>query len=99
MGMASQRVHGIVPGDESAIHDEPHIKGSRVTVRVIQARVEQQGLRPETVAERHGLDLADVYAALAYYHNNPEEMRRVEDRHETAAEEAARRSTLDPPPD
>lgn len=97
--MATQRVHGIVPGEESTIHDEPHVEGSRITVRVIQARVEEQGLRPETVADRHDLDLADVYAALTYYHNNTEEMRRVEERHEKAAAEAARRSTLDPPPD
>lgn len=95
--MATQRIHGIVPGDESEIHDEPHIEGSRISVRVIQARVEERGLSPETVADQLDLGLGDVYAALAYYHNNPGEMRQVRERHEHAAAEAARRSSLRPP--
>jgi uncharacterized protein (DUF433 family) len=49
------------------IHDEPHIRGSRITVRLVYARVHGRGLLPETVAERHNLDIADVYHALAYY--------------------------------
>jgi hypothetical protein len=31
----------IVSGDESDIHDEPHIEGNRVTVRQIHAAVEE----------------------------------------------------------
>lgn len=95
--MATQRIHGVVPGEESEIHDEPHVEGSRITVRVIQARVEEGGQRPEAVADQLDLDLGDVYAALAYYHDNPTEMRQVEDRHERAASEAARRSSVRPP--
>jgi uncharacterized protein (DUF433 family) len=72
--MSGVAVHGIVAGDESDIHDEPHVEGSRITVRYLHDRVEERGLRPETVADRHGLDLADVYTALAYYHDNPAEM-------------------------
>lgn len=73
-------------GDESEIHDEPHIVGSRVTVQHIHERVEGRGLRPETVAERLNLSLADVYEALAYYHRNPEEMRKIEDHRQTVAD-------------
>lgn len=76
----------IVSGDDSEIHDEPHIEGSRVTVPHIHERVENRGLRPETVDERLNLDLADVYDALAYYHRNPEEMQAVEERRQTVAE-------------
>lgn len=94
--MATEQA-GIVSGDESEIHDEPHVEGSRITVRYIQARVEDRGLRPETVADRHNLDRADVYAALAYYHNHPEEMREVEERHERAVAAARDRTTLTPP--
>ena len=90
-------MHGIVSGDESAIHDEPHIDGSRITVRYVRSRVEECDLRPETVADRYDLDLADVYAALAYYHNNPEEMRRVERDRERAIENAEEMTTLSPP--
>lgn len=79
------------------VHDEPHIRGSRITVRWIYARVHEAGLRPETVAERHNLDIADVYHALAYYHDNPEEMAEVERRRTDAMRAAERRTTLTPP--
>ena len=95
--MATQRVTGIVPGDESEIHDEPHVAGSRITVRYLQRQVEERGRPPEEVAEGHGLDIADVYAALTYYHRNPGEMERVETRRTELADEAAERTTLTPP--
>lgn len=79
------------------VHDEPHIKESRITVRWIYARVHERGLRPETVAERHGLDIADVYHALAYYHDHPDEMTAVEQRRREALAEAEERTTLTPP--
>jgi uncharacterized protein (DUF433 family) len=79
------------------VHDEPHIKGSRITVRFIHARVEEMGLRPETVAERHNLDRADVYHALAYYHDHPEEMATVERQRESAIESAREKTTISPP--
>lgn len=94
--MATQE-YRIVSAEESEIHDEPHIEGSRITVRDVHARVEQRGLSPERVAERYDLDIAEVYEALAYYHSNPEEMERVEARHRRAASEAEERSSLTPP--
>ena len=71
--MATQQ-YRIVSADDSDIHGEPHIEGSRVTVRDVYARVEQRGLAPERVAERYDLDIANIYEALAYYHSNPAEM-------------------------
>ena len=94
--MATQQ-YRIVSAEDSEIHAEPHIEGSRITVRDVYARVEVRGLAPDRVAERYNLDIADIYEALAYYHTNPEEMRRVETRHERAAAEARERSSLDPP--
>ncbi|WP_049900775.1 DUF433 domain-containing protein [Halococcus agarilyticus] len=95
--MSVVAMHGIVSGDESDVHDEPHIDGSRITVRYVRSQVEECDLRPETVADRYDLDLADVYAALAYYHNNPAEMRRVERDRERAIENAEEMTTLSPP--
>lgn len=95
--MSTVAVHGIVPGDESTIHDEPHIEGSRITVRYVRNQVEERDLRPVDVADRHGLDLADVYAALTYYHNNTEELRRVEERRDRLTEKADAMTTLTPP--
>ncbi len=52
----------------------PHLVGTGVTVRTI-ARWYKLGLSPEEIAaEISHLDLAQVYAALAYYHANREEM-------------------------
>jgi len=79
------------------VHDEPHIEGRRITVRHIYARVHERGLRPETVADRHNLDIADVYHALAYYHDHPEEMAEVEQQHEEAAAIAREQSDMTPP--
>jgi uncharacterized protein (DUF433 family) len=94
--MATQR-YRIVSGEESEIHDEPHVEGSRVTVRGIHGRVEERGTPAHEVAEQLGLDIADVYEALAYFHDNPEEMRAVEERRERAAEVARERSCVSPP--
>jgi uncharacterized protein (DUF433 family) len=93
--MATQ-TYRIVPGEESGIHDEPHIEGSRITVRDVYVRVQERGDDPERVADRYNLDIAAVYEALAYYHANPESMARVESRHERAIAEAKRRASITP---
>jgi len=79
------------------VHDEPHIEGSRISVRYVYERVHERGLRPEVVAERHNLDIADVYHALAYYHDHPDEMRDVERQREEAIESAREKTTISPP--
>ena len=62
--------------------DEPHVKGRRISVLQLRDRVEERGLEPRTVASRYELDVADVYRALAYYHEHPEEMQQIRERHE-----------------
>ena len=79
------------------VHDEPHIEGSRITVRHVYERVHGRGLRPETVAERYNLDIADVYHALAYYHEHPDQMREIERRREEAIKSAREKTTITPP--
>mgnify|MGYP000081810162 FL=1 len=87
----SGQMNTVVSGDESDIHDEPHIRGRRITVSHIHALVEGRGLDAQTVADRFDLAVSEVYHALAYYHDHPEEMRIVEKRrrelHEAAAED------------
>ena len=61
---------------------EPHIRGRRISVRQVYAFVEERGEDPEAVADRYDLDVADVYHALAYYHDHPREMRDVEQERE-----------------
>lgn len=57
---------------------EPHISGRRVSVRQVATLVETKEQRPESVADRFDLDVADVYHALAYYHDHPAEMSKIE---------------------
>jgi len=66
---------------------EPHIRGRRISVRQVYALVEERGEDPEAVADRYDLDVADVYHALAYYHDHPREMRDVEQERENAMED------------
>ena len=77
------------------LHDEPHLEGRRITVQFVKTQVEDRGLEPRTVADRHDIDVADVYRALTYYHDHPEEMRAVERQREQAIE-AHRHLTTDP---
>ncbi len=52
----------------------PHISGKGVTVRRI-ASWYKRGLSPEEIGDRIGhLTLAEVYAALTYYHANTAEV-------------------------
>lgn len=84
----SKQMSTVVPGDESDIHDEPHIRDRRITVSHIHALVEERGLDAQTVADRFDLTASDIYHALAYYHDHPEEMRAVKERHRELHEAA-----------
>jgi uncharacterized protein (DUF433 family) len=77
------------------LHDEPHLEGRRLTVQFVKTQVEDRGLEPRTVADRHDVDVADVYRALTYYYDHPGEMRTVE-RQREAAVEAHDHLTTDP---
>jgi len=66
---------------------EAHIAGRRVSVRQVYALVEERGVDPETVADRYDLDVAEVYHALAYYHDHPREMSDVEAERDEAFEQ------------
>jgi len=76
----AQATGRIVPGEDSDVHDEPHVEGRRITVRGTVERVEDAGVDPETVADGYDLALADVYRALTYYYDHPDEMAAVEQR-------------------
>lgn len=77
----AQRTDSIVATPD-VMGGEPRIEGRRVTVLHLYEQVEGRGLSPRTVAARHDLDVADVYRALAYYHEHPREMSEVRKRRE-----------------
>ena len=88
----AQRTEPIVaiPG---VMGGEPRIEGRRVTVLHLYEQVEGRDLDPQTVAARHDLDVADVYRALAYYHEHPREMSEVRKRHEELVKAHRERTT------
>lgn len=91
MVMATQKGARIVRTPE-VLGGKPRIEGRRISVEFCYHRVEEAGIDPHEVAEQHDLDVADVYRALAYYHEHPEEMAAVEAQREEREEQAAARS-------
>ena len=90
-------------GVRRVAHDllgEPHIRGQRISVHQVAALLKERDTEPETVADRFDLDVADVYHALAYYHDHPGEMQAVKrERAEAIAafsEEVGRPDGVDP---
>jgi uncharacterized protein (DUF433 family) len=84
-----QRTREVVRDD--AMSGEPRIEGTRVTVLRIAALVEESGLAAQTVADKYDLDVADVYRALTYYHENPDVVAEVRRERREAEEEVAER--------
>lgn len=53
---------------------KPRIAGHRITVQDIVIWHESLGRTADEIASEHGITLADVYAALAYYYDHREEI-------------------------
>jgi uncharacterized protein (DUF433 family) len=81
---------------EGVLGGEPRIEGRRVGVLHVASRVLDDGETPAEVAADYDLELADVYRALAYYYDHPDEMREWRQRKRDAAERARERQ---PDPD
>ena len=55
---------------------KPRIAGHRITVQNVAIWHERLGWSPDEIAAEYELDIADVYAALTYYHDHREEIER-----------------------
>jgi uncharacterized protein (DUF433 family) len=54
---------------------KPHVAGHRIKVQHIALWHERMGMTPEEIGVAHpGLTLADVYAALTYYHDHRQQI-------------------------
>ena len=53
---------------------KPRIAGHRISVQDVAIWHEKMGQTAEQIAGEYNLRVADVYAALAYYHDHREEM-------------------------
>lgn len=74
---------------EGVLGGAPRIEDRRIGVHHIAKRVIDAGEIPEQVAADHDLDIADVHRALTYYYDNPEEMRRVQEKRRSVPEDLA----------
>ena len=57
--------------------EKPRIAGHRIRVQDIVIWHEQMGMSPDEILYHHpSITLSDVYAALAYYHDHREQIRK-----------------------
>jgi uncharacterized protein (DUF433 family) len=90
-------IGSLIDRDRDIRGGRPKIAGTGVTVMRV-AGWYKMGLTPEEIAENYGhVSLAQVHAALAYYHANPEEIE-ADLTQEEAYAEVLDRESGDPPP-
>ncbi|MFB6216510.1 MAG: DUF433 domain-containing protein [Candidatus Nanohaloarchaea archaeon] len=61
---------------EDDLVDGARVKGSRVRVSDIAVDRDYHGLSPEEIAEEYPVSVSEVYSALSFYRENPEEIRK-----------------------
>ncbi|MFT4922469.1 MAG: hypothetical protein ACI8XM_001684 [Haloarculaceae archaeon] len=81
---------------EDTLGGDPRIAGTRVGVLHVYELVVEGDHSPADIADQLDLSLAEVYSALAYYHEHPDEMREVRRRHEER-ESVLAEEALSPP--
>lgn len=69
----AQTIDGLITRQSRLRGGRPIIAGTGVTVRTVVGYY-KLGLTPEEIADDMNLPLAGIYAALAYYHLNRDEI-------------------------
>jgi len=77
---------------------EPRLDGTRIGVLDVYELVVEGDHSPADAADQLNLSLGEVYTALAYYHEHPEEMRTVRRDREAADADLADRALVPPEP-
>jgi uncharacterized protein (DUF433 family) len=81
--------------DDDVLGGEPRIAGTRISVRHVANLVVDSGRSPAYVADQLDISLAAAYEAVAYYYNNIDEMRALEEENADAFKRI-RESSLKP---
>jgi uncharacterized protein (DUF433 family) len=71
--LSTQTLDGLIVKDPQLHHGRPVVAGTGHTVRAI-AIMYKQGCSPEDISGELPLSLAQVYAALTYYHLHTDEI-------------------------
>lgn len=82
---------------DDVLGGKPRLAGHRISVLDVVDRY-HEGRTPDEVASLYELDLGEVFSALAYYHENPEEMRAWRE-HEAERRRTLKREALSSPDD
>jgi len=77
---------------DDVLGGDPRLDGTRVGVLHIKERVDA-GDEAAQIAADYDIGLADVFAALAYYYDNPELMDEIERRRDAFVDGIRRRPT------
>lgn len=81
---------------DDVLGGDPRIEGTRIGVLHVFDLVIAGNSTPEDAADQLDIDLSEVYGALSYYYEHPDEMSRVRDRHD-ALEDKLSELTARPP--
>ena len=85
-----------VVSDEEVLHGLPRVEGTRISVLHVYDTVVDGDTDPAGAADALDLSLGEVYGALAYYYNNPEQMRAHRAAQDEAREELRERAVKPP---
>jgi uncharacterized protein (DUF433 family) len=83
---------------ENVLGGEPRIEGTRIGVLDVYELVVEGDESPESVADQLNCSLAEVYRALAYYHEQPEAMRSLRRERDQLKERLAEDALESPEP-
>lgn len=83
---------------DDVLGGEPRLEGTRIGVLDVYELVVDGGYPPADVADQLDRSLGEVYTALAYYHEHPEEMRECRREREEAMAELADNALQPPEP-
>lgn len=84
--MNAETAHGLITRTPGVCGGKPCVGGRRVRVQDVVILDEEAGLSPDEICEQLPLTLAEVHAALSYYYDHREEVRREIAESEQAAE-------------
>src|SRR3990167_5414591 len=84
--MSIKTLNGHIEITEGIAGGKPRISGHRITVQNIVIWHEMLGRSADEIAAEYDLTLADVYAALAYYYDNRDQIDKSINDHESFVE-------------
>lgn len=81
-----------IVSDPAIRSGDPRIDGTRITVLDVKRRVIEHDEDPFAVATEYDIEIAGVFAALAYYYDHLDEMRDIEREQDLALQQIHERT-------